>query len=126
MDRPFSRVIDRLKEAGLRPTRQRLALAKLLTEAGDCHLTAEQLHSQAQGAGIRVSLATVYSSIQSVGQITGVPIHARPAATDGTGGRAGGSASGRPSLRGRRRNQGEALREAERRVGPRSVRATGA
>ncbi len=63
MDRPFSRVIDRLKEAGLRPTRQRLALAKLLTEAGDCHLTAEQLHGQAQSAGIRVSLATVYNTL---------------------------------------------------------------
>lgn len=63
MDRPFRRVIDRLKEAGLRPTRQRLALAKLLAEAGDCHLTAEQLHSQAQQAGIRVSLATVYNAL---------------------------------------------------------------
>ena len=63
MDRPFSRVIDRLKEVGLRPTRQRLALAKLLTEAGDCHLTAEQLHGQALNAGIRVSLATVYNTL---------------------------------------------------------------
>ena len=63
MDRPFSRVIDRLNEAGLRPTRQRLALAKLLAEAGDCHLTAEQLHSQAEHAGIRVSLATVYNTL---------------------------------------------------------------
>jgi Fur family iron response transcriptional regulator len=63
MNRPFSRVIDRLKEVGLRPTRQRLALAKLLAEAGDCHVTAEQLHSQAQTAGIRVSLATVYNTL---------------------------------------------------------------
>lgn len=63
MDRPFSRVLDRLKDAGLRPTRQRLALAKLLTEAGDCHMTAEQLHGQALAAGIRVSLATVYNTL---------------------------------------------------------------
>ena len=63
MERPFSRVLDRLKDAGLRPTRQRLALAKLLAEAGDCHMTAEQLHGQAQGAGIRVSLATVYNTL---------------------------------------------------------------
>lgn len=68
MDRPFSRVIDRLKEAGLRPTRQRLALAKLLAEAGDCHLTAEQLHSQAQQTGIRVSLATVYNTLHQFTQ----------------------------------------------------------
>jgi Fur family iron response transcriptional regulator len=63
MDRPYSRVLDRLKDAGLRPTRQRLALAKLLAEAGDCHMTAEQLHAQSQGAGIRVSLATVYNTL---------------------------------------------------------------
>lgn len=68
MDRPFSRVIDRLKEVGLRPTRQRLALAKLLAEAGDCHLTAEQLHSQAQQTGIRVSLATVYNTLHQFTQ----------------------------------------------------------
>ena len=63
MQRPYSQVIDRLKQAGLRPTRQRMALAKLLFDAGDYHFSAEQLHSQASGAGIRVSLATVYNTL---------------------------------------------------------------
>ena len=63
MNRPYSQVIDRLKQAGLRPTRQRMALAKLLFDAGDYHFSAEQLHSQASGAGIRVSLATVYNTL---------------------------------------------------------------
>ena len=63
MQRPYSQVIDRLKQAGLRPTRQRMALAKLLVDAGDYHFSAEQLHSQASGAGIRVSLATVYNTL---------------------------------------------------------------
>jgi len=31
-DRPYSALVQRLKNAGLRPTRQRLALAKLLFE----------------------------------------------------------------------------------------------
>src|SRR3546814_524270 len=34
-NRPFARVLDRLNAVGLRPTRQRLALARLLFEQGD-------------------------------------------------------------------------------------------
>lgn len=61
--RPFSEVIERLKEVGLRPTRQRLALARLLFDGGDRHVTAEQLHKEALGADSRVSLATVYNTL---------------------------------------------------------------
>jgi Fur family iron response transcriptional regulator len=61
--RPYAVALDRLREAGLRPTRQRLALAKLLLEAGDRHVTAEQLHGEAMAAAIRVSLATIYNTL---------------------------------------------------------------
>ena len=61
--RPFTRALEQLNEVGLRPTRQRLALAKLLFEKGDCHLTAEHLHSMARDAEIKVSLATVYNTL---------------------------------------------------------------
>lgn len=61
--RPYSHLLDRLRAAGLRPTRQRLALAKLLFENGDRHITAEQLHTEALGSNIRVSLATVYNTL---------------------------------------------------------------
>ena len=54
---------ERLREAGLRPTRQRLELAGLLFVGDDRHLSAENLHAQAQGAGIKVSLATVYNTL---------------------------------------------------------------
>ncbi|MEE8392987.1 MAG: Fur family transcriptional regulator [Rhodospirillales bacterium] len=63
MDRPYSQIIEKLRAAGLRPTRQRLALAKLLFEGGGCHVTAEILHSEARSADIRVSLATVYNTL---------------------------------------------------------------
>ena len=56
-------IIARLREAGLRPTRQRLALARLLFEGGNRHVSAEQLHSEALAAAIRVSLATVYNTL---------------------------------------------------------------
>jgi len=61
--RPFSGVLALIKEVGLRPTRQRLALAKLLFEQGDRHVTAEQLRAEAQSARIPVSLATVYNTL---------------------------------------------------------------
>jgi Fur family transcriptional regulator, iron response regulator len=53
----------RVCEAGLRPTRQRVALADLLFAKGDRHLSAEELHEEALEAGVAVSLATVYNTL---------------------------------------------------------------
>jgi Fur family iron response transcriptional regulator len=61
--RSYSGHIALLKAAGLRPTRQRLALARLLFEQGQRHLTAEQLHSEAAAANVGVSVATVYNTL---------------------------------------------------------------
>ena len=61
--RPFSNALERLRRVGLRPTRQRLALARLLFDKGNRHLTAEQLHGEATEAAVRVSLATVYNTL---------------------------------------------------------------
>tara|TARA_B100001142_G_C13732953_1_gene422286 strand:- start:9 stop:425 length:417 start_codon:yes stop_codon:yes gene_type:complete len=61
--RPYSQVIDSLRGVGLRPTRQRLALAKLLFDGAQRHVTAEILHKEAVDADIRVSLATVYNAL---------------------------------------------------------------
>ncbi len=61
--RPFARVLEQLRKADLRPTRQRLALAKLLFENGYRHITAEALHEEAAAADVRVSLATVYNTL---------------------------------------------------------------
>jgi Fur family iron response transcriptional regulator len=61
--RPFAPIVQKLRAAGLRPTRQRMSLAKLLFEMGDRHVTAEQLHQEAGQGRIRVSLATVYNTL---------------------------------------------------------------
>ena len=58
-------VIRRLKESGLRPTRQRVALARLLLDTGPRHVTAEELFQEARSAGIPVSLATIYNTCTS-------------------------------------------------------------
>jgi Fur family iron response transcriptional regulator len=61
--RPFANALELLRGAGLRPTRQRLALARLLFDKGDRHVTAEQLHGEAVAAAVPVSLATVYNTL---------------------------------------------------------------
>lgn len=49
--------------AGLRPTRQRIALAELLFEGPHRHVSAEELHAEAGVAHVNVSLATVYNTL---------------------------------------------------------------
>jgi Fur family iron response transcriptional regulator len=52
-----------LRMAGLRPTRQRVALAELLFGGPHRHVSAEQLHSEASDANVNVSLATIYNTL---------------------------------------------------------------
>ena len=49
--------------SGLRPTRQRLSLTQILFGQGNRHVTAEELHAEAQTAKADVSLATVYNTL---------------------------------------------------------------
>jgi Fur family iron response transcriptional regulator len=63
MARTHAGVADLLRKAGLRPTRQRMALGFLLFGQRDRHVTAEILHAEAVRAGERVSLATVYNTL---------------------------------------------------------------
>ncbi len=67
--RPYTEALERLKSMGLRPTRQRMALARLLFESGDRHITAEQLHTEAQAANVRVSLATIYNTLHQFTEV---------------------------------------------------------
>jgi Fur family transcriptional regulator, iron response regulator len=56
-------ICTKLRDAGLRPTRQRTVLGQLLFGHGDRHVTAERLHGEALRAGEKVSLATVYNTL---------------------------------------------------------------
>jgi Fur family iron response transcriptional regulator len=60
---PLSDLRDKLRRAGLRPTRQRVSLGWLLFGKGDRHITAEVLFDEAQRARVPVSLATVYNTL---------------------------------------------------------------
>ena len=66
---PSSAALERLRAAGLRPTRQRLALARLLLDGGDRHVSAEQLYGEAAAAAVPVSLATVYNTLHQFTEV---------------------------------------------------------
>ncbi len=70
----------RLRDVGLRPTRQRVALAEILFSHGHRHLSAEDLHAEAISAKVPVSLATVYNTLN---QFTGAGL-LREVAVEGT------------------------------------------
>lgn len=61
--RQASDIVQMLRKAGLRPTRQRIDLGRLLFSEGERHVTAEMLHAEALQNGISVSLATVYNTL---------------------------------------------------------------
>jgi Fur family transcriptional regulator, iron response regulator len=58
-----SAIAHKLRQAGLRPTRQRCSLATLLFGQGDRHVSAEALHEEAVASGVRISLATIYNTL---------------------------------------------------------------
>jgi Fur family iron response transcriptional regulator len=66
---PVHDLKERLRDVGLRPTRQRVALGWLLFGRGDRHLSAETLFEEAQRAKVPVSLATVYNTLNQFTQV---------------------------------------------------------
>jgi len=54
---------EQLRHAGLRPTRQRIDLGRVIFAKGNRHVSVEDLHAEAAAAGVRVSLATVYNAL---------------------------------------------------------------
>jgi Fe2+ or Zn2+ uptake regulation protein len=58
-----SQMRTKLREAGLRPTRTRIALSSLLFARGDRHISAEMLFEEAKQVNVPVSLATVYNTL---------------------------------------------------------------
>src|SRR6476620_7445153 len=60
---PWHEVKAMLRDVGLRPTRQRMALGWMLFGKGDRHVTAEFLYEEALSAKVPVSLATIYNTL---------------------------------------------------------------
>lgn len=56
---------ERLREAGIRPTSQRLGVMRAIREGGGRHLTPESFHREMADVHIRMSLATVYNTLNN-------------------------------------------------------------
>jgi len=52
-----------LRQAGLRPTRQRLMLGEFLFSNGGRHVTADMIYTEAVAANMSISRATVYNTL---------------------------------------------------------------
>jgi len=66
---PWHDVKEMLRQVGLRPTRQRMALGWILFGKGDRHITAEMLYEEASKAKVPVSLATVYNTLHQFTEV---------------------------------------------------------
>jgi Fur family transcriptional regulator, iron response regulator len=66
---PWHDVKEKLREVGLRPTRQRMALGWILFAKGDRHVSAEMLYEEANRAKVPVSLATVYNTLHQFTEV---------------------------------------------------------
>ena len=61
---PVSAIRTKLRDAGLRPTRQRMTLGWMLFAKGHRHVSAEALFEEATRARAHLSLATVYNTLR--------------------------------------------------------------
>ena len=60
----YHKAIKKLENGGLRPTKQRMVLAKLLFEKGKRHVSAEELYDEVRKENRKISLATVYNTLK--------------------------------------------------------------
>ena len=61
---PYSRALKKIEESGIRPTKQRRILAKLIFEKGDRHISAENLFDEVKKEDRKISMATIYNTLK--------------------------------------------------------------
>ena len=59
----YNQAINKLSNSGIRSTKQRMILAKLLFEKGDRHISAEEIYNEVQKEDRKLSLATIYNTL---------------------------------------------------------------
>ena len=60
----YNQAISKLAKNSIRPTKQRMILAKLLFENGDRHISAEELFEEVKKEDRKISLATIYNTLK--------------------------------------------------------------
>ena len=73
-----ARLVQRLRAAGLRPTKQRLAIAGLLLDGRHRHVSADSLAREIRDAGMQMAGGTVYNTLNQftdAGLLRRVTVH---------------------------------------------------
>ena len=65
----FNQAVKKLSNIGLRPTKQRVVLIKLLFENPDRHISAEELFEEVRKENRKISLATIYNTLKQFTKI---------------------------------------------------------
>ena len=60
----YNRAINKLEKNGIRATKQRRVLAKLIFEKGKRHISAENLFDEVKKEERKISMATVYNTLK--------------------------------------------------------------
>ena len=60
----YRHIRNKLIAAGVRPTRQRLDVGRLIFQSGDRHFTAETVYNEARAIPYPPSLATIYNTLE--------------------------------------------------------------
>lgn len=69
-------LLQRLRDAGLRPTAARIGILQVIQAAGACGVAADEVFRQMLLRGTRVSVSTVYRAIHQL-EFLGVLLHSR-------------------------------------------------
>tara|TARA_Y100000590_G_scaffold466143_1_gene640572 strand:+ start:1612 stop:2064 length:453 start_codon:yes stop_codon:yes gene_type:complete len=64
MDNMYHRALKIIENSGIRPTKQRRVLAKILFEKGNRHVSAEELFDDVKKEDRKISMATVYNTLK--------------------------------------------------------------
>ena len=60
----YHQAMQRMENSGIRPTKQRRVLAKILFEKGNRHLSADELFHDVKKEDRKISMATVYNTLK--------------------------------------------------------------
>ena len=60
----YHQAIKKIESSGIRPTKQRRVLAKILFEKGNRHLSADELFHDVKKEDRKISMATVYNTLK--------------------------------------------------------------
>ena len=65
----YNQAMKKLSSNGIRPTKQRIILSKLLFEKGKRHVSAEELYDEVKSLDRKISLATIYNTLKQFSNI---------------------------------------------------------